>query len=141
MERGVRMKLASIKRIILRFLLYVAIAVSSLLVIAFFIFLRAKTGVFIPVRWGGLALWTGVLVVIFCKYYRRQWHRSDFWITLTILICLHLGIFIPLLRSYTDWGLGWFFTTTMLEVVPMFLVFEKVFHRTRKPHHSPIAHR
>lgn len=130
------MTLPQLKRAILRFLLYLCIAISSLLVIALYLFVSIRTGISVPVRWGGLALWTGGLVFIFCKYYRRQRNRTDFRVTLMVLICIHLGIFIPLLRSYKDWRLGWFFTTTILEVVPMFLVLEKVLHRPRKSHHT-----
>ena len=106
-------------------------ALAALLVIAVAIFVSAKTGITIPKRWFGFCVWTTLLIWFvqrLCKHHRRN---RMFWLAFGGLLMVHTLVFIVVLRSITDWGLGWFAPVFIVEAPIMVVFLEAVV--ARKP--------
>ena len=71
------------------------------------------------IRWGGLAVDTGVLFAFFISRSRRFFRRRGFWILTTGLMILHLAGWIVFLTHVEEWRLAWF--TVMILELPVFL--------------------
>ena len=115
-----------IRSLILEGLKLSGIALAALVVIAVAIFVSIKTGITIPKRWFGFCVWTGLLIWFvqrLCKHHRRN---SKFWLAFGGLLVVHISVFVVVLRSMTDWGLGWFAPVFLVEAPIMVVLLEAV---------------
>jgi hypothetical protein len=71
------------------------------------------------IRWGGLAVDTGVLFAFFINESRQFLRKRRFWILTACLLSLHLAGWIFFLMHVGEWRLAWF--TAMILEFPMFL--------------------
>ena len=102
------------------------IAIAALLLLTVAVFVSAKTGIVVPKRWFGLCVWTGVLIWVvyrICKHHRR---KTKFWLVFGGLFMVHVLAFIVVLRSVTDWRLGWFMPIFLVEAPAVVMVIEAV---------------
>jgi len=90
------------------------------------VIVSTKTGITVPKRWFGLCVWTGLLtwfVQRLCKHHRR---KTKFWLAFGGLLVVHVLAFVVLLRSITEWGLGWFMPVFLVEAPIMVVLLETV---------------
>jgi hypothetical protein len=71
------------------------------------------------IRWGGLAVDTGVLFAFFINESRHFLRKPRFWIFTACLMILHLAGWIVFLMQVGEWRLTWF--TAMILEFPAFL--------------------
>jgi hypothetical protein len=71
------------------------------------------------IRWGGLAVDTGVLFSFFINESRQFLRSRRFWILTACLMILHLAGWIVFLMHVGEWRLTWF--TAMILEFPAFL--------------------
>ncbi len=125
-------------RVLIRFLIYVGIAVVFLAVMAGWVVLSARLGVgMLPVRWIGLAINTPIVFWYPAHEHKQHWHRPSFWVTLTGLFILHVLAFTVLLRNYPEWRLLWFVPTDLIEMWGVYLMlYATVDHGRKHEQHS-----
>src|SRR5437899_11651087 len=92
-----------IRKIARRLLLYVGFAVGSLVVFALVFALGIRTGIIIPGRWIGLAMWTAIVFGVVVRSRRKYWARPTFWLTTGGLLIVHLLAFAVVLNNYSQW--------------------------------------
>lgn len=103
---------------------YIVIAGTLLVVVVFY----APSDDFVT-RWVGLAVNTAIL---FGYAIRRHWQYSrslQFWLVLSALLLVHLGVYITTLRSVDNWKAIWFFFLYMPEEITIDTVVGFVRHR------------
>lgn len=67
------------------------------------------------IKWGGLALNTGILFGFLGYYSRAYFRQGRFWFLIVSLLGAHLAIFIIVLTHVNEWGLAWFWLTDLIE--------------------------
>jgi hypothetical protein len=102
------------------------IALAALLVIAIAVFVSVKTGIIIPRRWFGFCVWTGLLIWSVCRLCKRHRRRTKFWLAFAGLLAVHVMAFVVVLRTFPDWGLGWFMPIFLVEAPLMVVLLETV---------------
>ena len=112
------------------------IALVALLLIAIVIFLSVKTGIIIPKRWFGFCVWTGVLIWVVCRLCQRHRRKTKFWLAFVGLFVLHVLAFVAVLRSVTDWRLGWFMPVFLVEA-PIIVVLLETFVAEKSSRRHP----
>jgi hypothetical protein len=122
------------KKLGLRFLLYVAIALGVLVFCALLVAVAIYTGHTsdLPVGWFGLAGFTPLLFWTVIKMMRKDWERPAFWLALLALLILHLLGFVGLLLRYPHWRLLWFIPTSMIEAGVFVVILGKLFGGERE---------
>lgn len=60
------------------------------------------------VRWGGLAINTLLLYGYILKETTRLWRYWRFWVTLLLVVCIHLAVFTAILLRAEHWKVIWF---------------------------------
>lgn len=98
-----------------RALLYLGLAFASLSVLALVFAISLRTHIVVPFPWAMLVAFTALLIWIEIKASRRYWSRPIFWLTVAIMLCIHLAVFIAILRSYPDFRPFWFVPATIVE--------------------------
>jgi hypothetical protein len=91
------------------------IAVGSLIIFALFFFLSIKTGIVVPGRWVALGYWTGFLILLICRQYKRYLKHVKFWFTFLCVLLIHVIAFIAVLQRYPDWRLIWYVPVVIVE--------------------------
>jgi hypothetical protein len=119
----------TIKNILLRTLLYLGVALSFLAVMALITFVSVRTGFSIPIRWVGLAVFTGIISWFVFHQYHTAAKERLFWLTTSTIMAVHLIGFVFLLLYIPRWPLVWFLPTTLIEVSLIVVIMEKVFRR------------
>src|SRR5262249_60125893 len=115
------------KNVILRILLYFGVAFSFLAVMALVTFVSVRTGLSIPIRWIGLAVFTGIIGWFVFDQYRVFAQKPVFWLTTFSIMAAHVLAFVVVLLSFPRWPLIWFLPVTLIEIVLIALIFENVF--------------
>jgi CDP-diglyceride synthetase len=111
----------------------IGIALACFVVIGGVTLIFVQNGIVIPSRWFGLSFWTGFLVWIICRMYRSNLTHSIFWVTFSILLSLHLAVFIVVLRTYPEWRMAWFPLVAIVEV-PCIAMALDVLQRKHRAH-------
>ncbi len=101
--------------IIRRIALYLGLAFGFLTIIGLVAAVIVHTGLAISSRWVALATFTGVLIAATVRSSRKYWRFIAFWFILSGLLCLHLVIFILILRNFPDFRLVWYVPVVILE--------------------------
>ena len=122
----------TVRNILRRVLLYLGMALSFLAVMALIIVVSVRTGFSIPVRWVGLAVFTGVIGWFIFHQYRTLAKEPWFWLTTISIMAVHVIGFVILLFYFPRWPLGWFLPTTLVEVALIVVIMEKVSDRAKR---------
>jgi hypothetical protein len=122
----------TMKNILRRMLLYLGMAISFLAVMALIVVVSVRTGFSIPVRWIGLAVFTGVIGWFIFHQYRTLAKEPWFWPTAISIIAVHLIGFVILLFYFPRWPLVWFLPATLVEVALIVVIMERVSDRVRR---------
>lgn len=101
--------------VVRRVFLYLGLAFASLAVLALIIAISIRTNFVIPFRWVMLVAFTALLIWIEIKTYRRYWSRPIFWLTVAVMLCIHLAVFIAILRNYPGFRPFWLAPATIVE--------------------------
>ncbi len=70
-------------------------------------------------KWIGLAAHTGIVFGYTIRQYRPFWTRPSYWITMFLLLCVHLLFFITVLRAVSEWRLIWWAIINPIEFVAL----------------------
>lgn len=71
------------------------------------------------IKWGGLAVFTGMLFWFFVRDSQKYFRRKKFWLLTAVLLCAHVAIFVAVLTHVAEWGLAWFWLAIVVEA-PLF---------------------
>jgi hypothetical protein len=104
-------------KFIRRALLYLAIAIASLLFIALLLAINIHFKISSGERWVGLAYWTAILLWIILKARRAEWDRLAFWAVTAGLVFVHLFAFAVTLIRFPQWRFIWFVPVFIFEAV------------------------
>ena len=80
------------------------------------------------IRWGGLIVNTSVLFGYFIAGSRRFFRKLSFWALTTVLLSLHVVVFVLILTHVNQWKLIWFMV--MVLEVPILLFSRNWFLKT-----------
>ena len=103
--------------ILRRSLVYVGLAVASLLVITLLVAASIRTGIPFTSGWVGLIAWTPFIFWLVIRSTDSYWKRSSYWLTVGSILTMHMIAFVAILRRYPDWRLLWFAPIALAEVV------------------------
>ncbi len=98
-----------------RIFLYLGLALASLIVFTLVFALSVRTHIVVPFRWVMLTTFTAVLVAATVQGSRKYWRFVAFWFILSGLLCLHLVIFILVLRNFPDFKVIWYVPAVIIE--------------------------
>jgi len=104
------------------FVIYVLIGVG---VVAFIMVLAFNRDFFHPeqiARWGGLVLYTPVIFGAVIQQHRQFWKQAAFWVTIAILLLLHIAAFSMLLQRVQEWRIVWYGLAGVFEGPAMMFV-------------------
>ena len=91
------------------FLLYLAIAISIVVLAFVFAFHQARTGgsPYMPLKWLGFAGMTAIVFGYAIRACRRLWGRPKFWVLLGLFFAVHsgLGVFLLMRVATAPWVL------------------------------------
>ena len=118
------------RNILRRMLLYLGMALCFLAVMGVIVVVSVRTGLSVPIRWVGLAVFTGVIGFFIFHQYGTFARRRLFWLATISITAVHLTGYAMLLLYFPRWPLGWFLPTTLIEVALITVVMEKTLHRT-----------
>ena len=118
-----------------RFLQYVGIALSFLLVCALLIAIAVYTGHSHepPVGWFGLAGFTPLVFWAVVKPLRMWWKHATFWFAVVALLVVHLLAFVAVLLYYPRWPLLWFVPVSFVEAALFMMILGYLFNDTNGP--------
>lgn len=128
----------TLKRAGLKVLLYVGLAVGSLVVFAFFFWLVViQLGAVLSMKWFYLGGETVLVFGTVTSAWREEWHRRRFWVALFLLAAVHSVAFSYALihLHFVRWPLIWFLGVGFLEIVPINAVLGWAVPKTTK--HRP----
>lgn len=110
-----------------RALLYIALALAFLMLVATLVISGAAFRFQTPIRWVGLIAYTPAIFWAAARPFKRDWHRAKFWLAVFGLLTIHALSFIWLLRMYPAWPLIWFMPLSVAEAVLIGLVLSLLF--------------
>jgi|ERR1700733_11530571 hypothetical protein len=105
----------TVGKIVQRIFLYLGLAFASLTIFALVFALSIHTHTVVPFRWVMLAPFTVVLIVASVQTSRKYWRVRAFWFILAGLLCLHLLVFILILRNFPDFRVIWYAPIVIVE--------------------------
>ena len=97
---------------------FVVFAVIIFLVVSISFAFSVSDDVYI--KWGGLAVDTGVLFGLFLSRSQKYLRKQQFWVLTASLLVAHLAVFAFVLSRVVEWRLAWF--TVMAMEYPLFLL-------------------
>ena len=74
-----------------------------------------RTGAQVVGKWGGLAANTLIVFGYLIRHNRLRFKQTSFWVTLVVLIFVHLAILIRVLENFQDWRVAWWIVITPIE--------------------------
>ena len=94
------------EKIVGRSLRYIGVALLAFL--GLFIAVVASNGARDLPDWLTVGVFSAGLCWITIKQAKQYWHRVAFWFAMTVMLTIHLAIFLAILRIYPDWRPIWF---------------------------------
>jgi len=119
-------------KIVRRISLYLGLALASLAILALVFALSVHTGILVPFRWVGLAMFTVVLIVATVQTSRNYWRRVAFWVILAVLLCVHVFGFIFILQRFPDFRVAWYVPVVIVEAGIFGGVYDLLLARTSR---------
>lgn len=110
--------------IVKKLLMYCALAFGSLALLVLALVVSRRAHVEISFRWVCLALFTACLIVFIVRQYRTAWTSIPFWMTLGLLVIVHLAVMVPVLRRFDEFKPVWFAVLMVLEVYAFGLIYD-----------------
>lgn len=98
------------------FALYIAIGLLVGLSIMWLAFHSGRSGAEV-FKWPGVAVITAILFGCTIKFNRVLWKRRSFWMTLFLLLCVHLFAFVIVLRLVVEFRPVWWIVIVPIEHV------------------------
>lgn len=98
-----------------RALLYVGLAVASLVILSGLLASSIYTGISVPEVWVAFIFWTVFLCLVVVKQAAAYRTKAKFWLAMATLLLTHLVIFVPILRLYPEWRPIWFVPVVVVE--------------------------
>jgi hypothetical protein len=127
----------SLGKVVRRLFLCLGLAIAFLAVFSLLFILSVRTGIEIPFRWVGLAMFTSLLLWALLRSYKDYWRRPTWWLALASLLALHLLVFVPILQRYPKWSVIWFLPVVVVEVQIFSLILDRLFTwRNKRERHS-----
>jgi hypothetical protein len=120
-----------------RLLLYLCLALASLVVLGLVIAVSNYAHLAIPFRWVALIMYTSLLLYAVIKEFRRLWRHVPFWLSLAGLLAIHLLAFVAVLRAIPQWRLLWFIPVVYVESILFSTVLDLLFTWRPKRTHRP----
>jgi hypothetical protein len=108
------------------------IALACFVIIGAVTLISLRYGIVIPSRWFGLCFWTGFVVWIICRQYKSNLRHVKFWVAFSILLAIHLAVFIVVLRMYPEWRMTWFPLVVIVEVPFIAMALQLYLQRMRR---------
>jgi hypothetical protein len=131
----------TVKFVVQRILLYLGLAFGFLILMGCVLFVRIHTGIKIPVRWFGLAIWTPFTFWFVARgFSRKTYSRPAFYIVLTALLTAHVAIFSLILRGHPARRAVWFPFVALVEAPVLSSGIELAVQDFRLRFHSDGAH-
>jgi len=101
------------------FALYIVIALAFALVLMWGGTMSERDSTEIINKWVGLAVHTAIVFGYTIRQCRAFWSRRSYWITMFVLLCVHLLFFITVLRAISEWRLVWWAIINPFEFVAL----------------------
>lgn len=128
-------------RIIRRIALYLGLALGAIAVCVFLVVVTAHDHVTDLGSWIFLVAYTGLLIYAAVTPFRSQWRRPSFWAATAVLVGVHLGLCISLLRYDPSWRPIWFLPIVIVEAFLFSVVLGVLFkYPTRARHRRASRH-
>jgi len=99
------------------FAIYIAIAVTFVVAIAWASMHSTLTGAEVFGKWGGLVANTFIIFGYTIRYGKRYWKRPSFWTVLLGLLSVHIILFLFLLERLPEWRISWWILVTPVEYI------------------------
>jgi hypothetical protein len=112
----------TLKRVVLRFLLYLGLAFGSLAILTLFFWLIVvRLHLQIPQIWWVLATGTGYVFWVVIQTKRRLWPQWWFWFAVAVLLAAHVAAFciVITLLHVSRFPIIWAIAIGTLELVPV----------------------
>ena len=122
-------------KIIRRSLLYVGLALASLVVISIVVAISIRYN--LPLTGGSIGLvgYSGLLVWVVVTGSRQYWHLPAFWLVLVVFAGLHVWAFVSVLRHYPGWRMIWYLPIVAVESVLFLFIRDALLRDSAKPEH------
>jgi hypothetical protein len=119
-------------KILRRSLLYLGLALASLMVFSLIFILSVRGHISVPFLWIMLAVFTAVLAFTVVQSSREYWSKTSFWITCAVALAVHLAVFIPLVRLYPDFRPFWFVPIVIVEAGIFGMICDFILNQQRR---------